>query len=115
MTVQEARNILNNDVKLLLGFACNKNLWCLDSQDKAQEIYRNELSALMKGIEALEKQIPKKPIVETISVSTNEPPLIVGFCPNCITNRPMVTNRYDLYCKSCGQALDWESEVTEND
>jgi hypothetical protein len=70
--------------------------------------------AVELAIEALKKQIPKKPIIETISASTDEIPLIVGFCPNCINNRPMVTNRYDLYCRSCGQVLDWGSEVEDN-
>lgn len=81
----------------------DKRNWC--NKSDADE-------ALEMAIKALEKQIPKKPIIETISASTNEPPLIVGFCPNCTTDRPMVTNRYDLYCRSCGQALDWGSEVT---
>lgn len=47
--------------------------------------------------EALEKQIPKKPIKEL-----NE-----TVCPNCKT---LVGS---LYCRCCGQSLDWSSGVEE--
>ena len=77
----------------------DKRNWC--EKHRADE-------ALQMAIEALEKQIPKKPIIETISMNTDKPPLIVGFCPNCINNSPMVTNKYDICCRKCGQVLDWE-------
>lgn len=54
--------------------------------------------------QALEKQIPKKPIYlsrrywETVSS---------GRCPNCKAQVNSMTYRY---CKHCGQALDWSDE-----
>ena len=85
--------------------------WIRHLMSTVENFNEEERQACEMAIEVLKKQIPKMPIAETISMSTNEPPLIVGFCPNCTNNRPMVTNRYDLYCRSCGQKLDWESEV----
>ncbi len=55
------------------------------------------LQAREKAIEALKKQIPKKPI--DVDVTGN---CIIGKCPVC--NRLAWTFRY---CKSCGQRLDW--------
>lgn len=51
-------------------------------------------------ISALEKQIPKKPIWDMGWV-----------CPNCkhaeILHFPKRPDWNDLFCKKCGQALDW--------
>lgn len=54
------------------------------------------------AIEALEKQIPKKPIgKEVIGVSMTGYKYKGGQCPKC-----MSTVSGD-YCPKCGQALDW--------
>ena len=52
-------------------------------------------------IEALEKQIPKKPIFESEQTSpfgVDDVP----YCPSCRCDLPEVN-----YCEKCGQALDW--------
>ena len=52
-------------------------------------------------IEALEKQIPKKPICESVQISpfgVDDVP----YCPSCRCDLPEVS-----YCEKCGQALDW--------
>lgn len=52
-------------------------------------------------IEALEKQIPKKPIFESDQTSpfgVDDVP----YCPSCRCDLPEVS-----YCEKCGQALDW--------
>lgn len=52
-------------------------------------------------IEALEKQIPKKPIFESGQTSpfgVDDVP----YCPSCRCDLPEVS-----YCEKCGQALDW--------
>lgn len=52
-------------------------------------------------IEALEKQIPKKPIFESEQTSpfgVDDVP----YCPSCRCDLPEVS-----YCEKCGQALDW--------
>ena len=63
------------------------------------------------AIQALEKQVPKKPV----KCTTNKPVKIgnVTFskgtsiykCPNC---GGLIT--YYKYCCSCGQAIDWRNE-----
>lgn len=68
--------------------------------------------AFETAIEALEKQIPKKPI--PYSISLGEEPVKIGrcfyhqganvhICPNC-SNFISITN---VFCFWCGQALDW--------
>lgn len=53
---------------------------------------------------ALEKQIPKKPILDTIfpsGVKWWRCPVCNKIIVGCIANRPQ------KYCSNCGQALDW--------
>jgi len=49
------------------------------------------------AVDAMEKQIPKKP---------NMPLDAYWTCPTC---RSKVEHPFD-YCKRCGQAIDWEEE-----
>ena len=56
------------------------------------------------AISALEKQIPKKPILDTIfpsGVKWWRCPVCNKIIVGCIANRPQ------KYCSNCGQALDW--------
>ena len=58
-------------------------------------------------ISALEKQIPKKPILDTIFLSG----IKWWRCPVC--NKKIVGyigGRPQKYCDDCGQALDWSDE-----
>lgn len=58
------------------------------------------LEAIDSAIEALEKQIPKKP-KDYDSVPHNR-------CPNCNSAiRVYCDDMYDPVCKFCGQAIDW--------
>lgn len=69
--------------------------------------------AKQMAIKALEKQIPKKPITETvnrgISVSGEYDIDFNYLCPHCNT----VVGDYETddafykFCPECGQALDW--------
>ena len=64
----------------------------------APEKYENKYyKAIMLAIEALEKQIPKKPVDYDSKIK-------VGFCPDC---EAVVTSDF---CDNCGQALDWSDE-----
>ena len=63
--------------------------------------------ALGTAINALEKQIPKKPPV------INRPSIFVKVpvCPNCSTSehyQPLYGKT--KYCNNCGQKLDWSDE-----
>ena len=60
--------------------------------------------ALSLAIEALDKQIPKKPIFEreqTSPFGVDDVP----YCPNCRCDLPEVS-----YCEKCGQRILWEAD-----
>lgn len=59
--------------------------------------------AFETAIEALKKQIPRKPILDVIYPSGIEWYL----CPTCNHNN---IEKSDSYCHVCGQALDWGDE-----
>ena len=69
---------------------------------------KEELTEAMRmSIQALEKQIPKKPPV------VNRPSIFikVPVCPNCSTSehyQPLYGKT--KYCSNCGQKLDWSDE-----
>lgn len=58
--------------------------------------------ACRMGMEALEKQIPKKPIKDKYHRYC---------CPFCeyivFINNPALIDEFVPYCENCGQALDW--------
>lgn len=55
------------------------------------------------AIEALEKQIPKKPINKENNYQRN-----IGLCPCC---KEIIDDWEDYkYCSECGQAIDWGEE-----
>ena len=61
------------------------------------------------AIEALEKQIPRKPIEDTANLTDFK----IFHCPICnkrIVSRldgEWIAGRPQKYCDNCGQALDW--------
>ena len=60
--------------------------------------------AKQTAIEALEKQIPKKPKGDYDSVPHHR-------CPNCNgAIRVYCDDPYDPVCKFCGQAIDWSDD-----
>lgn len=60
--------------------------------------------------ELVDKATPKKPINQSTPVVRQ------GYCPNCkgelrkLGSRNEVVLEGQLYCRSCGQALDWSEE-----
>ena len=97
MTVQEAyaelisiRNHIEDGYLTHLSY---------DGKADKQEEYT--IKAYNVAINALEKQIPKKPIFESEQTSpfgVDDVP----YCPSCRCDLPEVS-----YCEKCGQALDW--------
>lgn len=88
MTYEEAAGILISQA-IVLGRASGK-----------PTLDRIRIEAICKAVEALEKQIPKKPIFEREQIS------LFGvdddaYCPNCRCSIPKVK-----YCEECGQAID---------
>ncbi len=64
---------------------------------------------------ALEKQIPKKPNLSGDSCDKDGNLIYDTYdCPSCHTSYEMEYEKYD-HCPSCGQALDWSEEVSENE
>lgn len=62
-------------------------------------------NSLTLAIEALEKQIPRKPNFEreqTSPFGVDDVP----YCPNCNCSVPWIETSV-FYCESCGQAIDW--------
>ena len=69
----------------------------------SDDVYTSYATAQSMAIEALEKQIPKKPL----HMHKNY------YCPICKEDGWMlwddaVPNDMDKYCGKCGQAIDWE-------
>ena len=65
---------------------------------------RSRIEALSKAVEAIEKQIPKKPL----HMHKNY------YCPVCkedgwILWDDAIPNDMDKYCCKCGQAIDWSN------
>ena len=64
------------------------------------------------AISALEKQIPKKPILDTIfpsGVKWWRCPVCNKIIVGCIANRPQ------KYCSNCGQALNFNSDGSDTE
>ena len=95
MTFEEAKNQLEELIQDRKSFICGGD----------DEIYKADIEALQTVMQALEKQIPKKPI---------NPPDGYPFyyevkgCPVCGES---VYVAEDEFCPSCGQALDWSEKI----
>lgn len=72
------------------------NSYNMESCDKKE---CNKQEALTMAIEALEKQIPKKPYRHDADYYV---------CPNC--DCQVVWQWFESYCEHCGQAIDWSEE-----
>lgn len=81
-----------------------KNINALNALLGQKELYDAEFeNALAIAIDALEKQVPKKPL----HMHKNY------YCPICKENGWMlwddaIPNDMDKYCGKCGQAINWE-------
>jgi rubrerythrin len=88
MTNEQAINLLDN----LLGMV----------EDNHNSDYDK---ALKMGVEALEKQIPKKPDIEGDGYADGHLVYDTWICPNCEERYEIDYDYYD-YCPKCGQAID---------
>lgn len=93
MTYEEAIKLLKEDKSLYETEIC----FAGDGTPEGDLIM-----ALDMAIEALEKQIPKKPIGKYTSYK----------CPVCgrrvRSGKGSSSRGVDYYCQRCGQAIDWE-------
>ena len=99
MTAEEAIDILDRCVIGDCELCVNNERHCghCKGSDYA-------FSAIAEAQKALEKQIPKKPIIRKAEDSFGFVKYIL--CPNC----EKVDFGYErhCFCKLCGQAIDWE-------
>lgn len=69
--------------------------------------------AMELAVDALEKQIPKKPI-DRKGYPDGDRDTADGYCPECGLRQIVITPRYfahhDWYCRDCGQAIDWGTD-----
>ena len=85
----------------------------LESIDNADEMDEELCQAYNMAIEALEKQIPKKPDYEGDAYYDGEIVIDTWICPNCEKDYEVDYDDYD-YCPYCGQHID-HSGLTEDD
>lgn len=65
------------------------------------------------AIQAIEKQIPKKPDYEADGYDNNGELIYdTWICPNCEKRYEVDYDSYDC-CPKCGQAIDWNEEEEE--
>jgi len=80
------------------------------NNDGDDDVFRADAKACEIAIEALEKQIPKKP-KQLESVDYFECPC----CKRIITMHERAHGNLKIpFCKWCGQALDWSEDSHEN-
>ncbi len=65
--------------------------------------YEEKIAMRKTAIEALEKQLPKKPIEVNDAYTPKIGEFRVGTCPNCLVK---VSDRFNV-CLDCGQKIDW--------
>lgn len=67
--------------------------------------------ALDVAIQALKKQIPKKPIMKQCFEDLEEEYLCCPTCGEILTDRIPADNKtFYFHCMNCGQKLDWSDE-----
>lgn len=84
---------------------------------KLAELLQNKESAAVEhcniAIEALEKQLPKKPTYEGDGYASDGTFIWDEWlCPNCGSRYEVDYDDYG-YCPNCGQRIDWEEEENE--
>lgn len=122
MTNEEAIKQLEFDKDMILFNPSNGEVQSIEQVKIHNEDNYNTYMADCKAIEALEKQIPKKPVKSGVTDSKGIFYPINGItgvpydlCPNCKINlctAGMIARKKTEYCQDCGQKLDW-SEIDE--
>lgn len=97
MTYQEAINYLKPLSIDLVIVGDEANI-------SGEMLMKNMKQALDMAIEALEKQIPKKPVYDETIRKNGEKVRYHIICPGCYSFSPGIG---DEHCVKCGQAIDW--------
>ena len=95
MTESEAIKILQRDLQIQLE---NKAL-------------PDGIEAIQIAIQALEKQIPKKPIMKQYFENLEDEYLCCPTCGEILTDRiPSDNKTFYFHCMNCGQKFDWSDD-----
>lgn len=82
--------------------AYNATLRSLPKKTRERSDYNNYVDAFLVAIEALEKQLPKKPdIMDYILGDVNFK------CPTCKSEYICEKGYEHFYCPNCGQKIKW--------
>ena len=76
--------------------------------------YDWEHEGIKTAIQALEKQIPKKPALEGDGYSEGELVIDTWYCPNCDAAYELDYYRHK-YCPECGQRINWDGQSIESE
>ena len=69
------------------------------------------IEAVKFAIQALEKQIPKKPIMKQYFENLEEEYLCCPTCGEILTDRiPSDNKTFYFHCMNCGQKFDWSDD-----
>lgn len=80
---------------------------CLKS-NKPTSVYVMLQESIDMAIKALEKQIPKKPIMKQYFENLEEQYLCCPTCGEILTDRMPADNKtFYFHCMNCGQKFDW--------
>lgn len=94
MTYEEATELIEKNIKRNACIPKDRDWWN---------------NALDMALEALDKQIPKKPILEADGYADGELVYDTWFCPNCDKSYEIDFDDYD-FCPNCGQKIDGRDE-----
>lgn len=95
MTNEEAAKIIDN-------YEANGCGYCHQGGTEVEEAFR-------VAVEAIEKQIPKKPNLWGDGYFDGEPVFDMWDCPRCGSTYEVDGEEHD-YCPHCGQHIDWRTE-----
>ena len=115
MKAEEAKDIMQGKMTCMeLETSSWTRRWCDHDCDNCEYCYAQgnfgeRKEALKLAIEALEKQIPKKPDFEGDGYWDGELVYDTWICPCCEKKYEVDYEEYD-YCPNCGQNLDWREQ-----
>ena len=89
--------------------AYNATLCSLPQKTRERSDYNNYVDAFLAAIEALEKQLPKRPRENGMSdgLIKKTKYYTCQTCGNCLLTEMMNERQNTNYCWDCGQRLDW--------
>ena len=89
--------------------AYNATLRSLPQKTRERSDYNNYVDAFLVAIEALEKQLPKRPRENGMSdgLIKKTKYYTCQTCGNCLLTEMMNERQNTSYCWDCGQRLDW--------